>query len=68
MSKYSVVEEDIWNVDETGFMMARITTTMVVTNSENATRAKDVQVGNRKWDIIIQGSEVLWNHGFGWIE
>jgi hypothetical protein len=53
--KYGILEEDIYNFDETGFMMGIISTTMVVTSSEKQGKAKLSQPGNREWATVIQG-------------
>jgi DDE superfamily endonuclease/helix-turn-helix, Psq domain/Tc5 transposase DNA-binding domain len=55
IAKYGVVESDIYNFDETGFLMGVITTCMVVTSSERRGRAKSKQPGNREWVTVIQG-------------
>ena len=46
--KYGIVNSDIYNFDETGFMIGIISTVMVVTSSERAGRAKAKQPGNRE--------------------
>ena len=38
IAKYGIVESDIYNFDETGFMMGIISTGMVVTSTERLTR------------------------------
>jgi hypothetical protein len=55
IAKYGIVESDIYNFDETGFMMGIISTAMVVTSLERAGRAKSKQPGNREWVTVIQG-------------
>ena len=55
IGKYGIVESDIWNFDETGFMMGIISSSLVVTSSEGRGRAKAVQPGNREWATVIQG-------------
>ena len=55
IAKYGVVDADIYNFDETGFMMGVISTGIVVTNAERRAQAKLVQLGNREWIIVIQG-------------
>jgi hypothetical protein len=45
--------EDIYNFDETGFMMGVISTKIVVTRSEGRGRAKKVQRDNREWVTVI---------------
>lgn len=52
-AKYGIQDCDIYNFDETGFMMGQICGHMVVTGSERRGRSKKVQPGNRKWAIAI---------------
>ncbi|RYC80880.1 hypothetical protein BFJ63_vAg16228 [Fusarium oxysporum f. sp. narcissi] len=54
IAKYGIQSEDIWNFDETGFMMGVISSGMVVTGSERLGRPKSVQPGNREWITVIQ--------------
>jgi hypothetical protein len=60
-AKYGVVDEDIYNFDETGFMMGIIFPGMVVTTSDGRSKAKLAQPGNREWATVIQGV-----NGSGW--
>jgi hypothetical protein len=55
IAKYGIQESDIYNFDETGFMMGIISTATVVTSSEKAGRANSKQPGNREWVTVIQG-------------
>jgi hypothetical protein len=56
LAKYGIAKEDIWNFDETGFMMGVISATgMVVTRAERRGGAKMAQQGNREWVTVIQG-------------
>ena len=48
MTKYGIVEDDVYNFDETGFMMGFIFAGMVVTTSEGRGKAKLAQPGNRE--------------------
>jgi len=50
-----VAESDIYNFDETGFMMGIISTGMVVTNADQCSSAKLSQPGGREWVTVIQG-------------
>lgn len=59
ITKYGVADVDIYNFDETGFMMGIITTGMVVTSAERRSGAKLVQPGNREWVTVIQGVNAL---------
>jgi hypothetical protein len=61
VAKYGIHEEDIWNFDETGFMMGQISSAMVVTSSEARGKVKMVQPGNREWVTVIQGV-----NSYGW--
>jgi hypothetical protein len=53
IAKYSIRSEDIWNFDETGFMMGLSQSGMVITGSERQGRPKSVQPGNREWITAI---------------
>ena len=48
VAKYGILQEDIYNFDETGFSMGVISTSKVVTRSERKGRAKTKQLGNRE--------------------
>jgi hypothetical protein len=54
IAKYGIRSDDIWNFDETGFMMGLIQSGMVVTGAERQGRPKSVQPGNREWITVIQ--------------
>ncbi|KAF5269036.1 hypothetical protein FOXYS1_31 [Fusarium oxysporum] len=54
IAKYGIRSDDIWNFDETGFMMGLIMAGMAVTGSERQGRPKAVQPGNREWITVIQ--------------
>jgi hypothetical protein len=54
IAKYGIDLIDIWNFDETGFMMGIIASGMVVTGSERLGRPKSVQPGSREWITVIQ--------------
>jgi hypothetical protein len=54
IAKYGIRSDDIWNFDETGFMMGIIMAGMVITGSERQGRPKSVQPGNREWITVIQ--------------
>jgi hypothetical protein len=53
IAKYGIRSDDIWNFDETGFMMGLIQSGMVVTGSERQGRPKSIQPGNREWITAI---------------
>ncbi|EGU81663.1 hypothetical protein FOXB_07824 [Fusarium oxysporum f. sp. conglutinans Fo5176] len=54
IAKYGIRSDDIWNFDETGFMMGMIQSGMVVTGTERQGRPKPVQPGNREWITVIE--------------
>ena len=58
-AKYGILDDDVYNFDETGFMMGIIIPAMVVTTSDGRGRAKQAQPGNREWAIVIQGVNAL---------
>jgi hypothetical protein len=53
IEKYGILDADIYNFDETGFMMGVISTAKVVTGAERSRRAVLVQPGNREWVTAI---------------
>jgi hypothetical protein len=53
-AKYGICDNDIYNFDEAGFMMGKITTQLVVIGAERRGRPKAIQPGNREWVIVIQ--------------
>src|SRR5450432_2106696 len=48
VAKYGILEEDIYNFDEAGFMMGVIAIAKVVTSTESRNRPKTTQPGNRE--------------------
>jgi hypothetical protein len=54
IAKYGIRSDDIWNFDETGFIMGVISSGTVVTSSERRGNPKSVQPGNREWVTVIQ--------------
>ncbi|TVY72482.1 hypothetical protein Focb16_v012904 [Fusarium oxysporum f. sp. cubense] len=54
IAKYGIRSDDIWNFDETGFMMGVISSGIVITSSERHGNPKSVQPGNREWVTAIQ--------------
>jgi len=53
-AKYGVEDKDIYNFDETGFMMGVISTSKVITGSERKGRPRTIQPGNREWVTAIE--------------
>jgi len=56
IAKWGILEMDIFNFDEAGFMMGIIATAKVVTSAERRNRPKTKQSGNQEWITVIQGS------------
>ncbi|KAI8648953.1 HTH CENPB-type domain-containing protein [Fusarium sp. Ph1] len=54
IAKYGIRSDDIWNFDETGFLMGMIASGMVVTGAERRGRPKSIQPGSREWITVIQ--------------
>jgi hypothetical protein len=51
---YGILDQDVFNFDETGFMMGVALTSKVVTSSDTIGRATVVQPGNREWVTMIE--------------
>jgi hypothetical protein len=47
------MDNDVYNFDETRFMMGAISIGMVVTTSDGLSKAKLAQPGNREWATVI---------------
>ena len=52
-AKYGILDCDLYNFDETGFMMGMICSRMVVTRSDRVGKPKAIQPGNREWATAI---------------
>ena len=52
-AKYGICNNDVYNFDEAGFMMGKITQQLVVTGSERRGRPKAIQPGDREWVTVI---------------
>ena len=52
-TKYSILDKNTHNFDESGFMMGVIGSQLVVTASERHKKPKMVQPGNHKWVTVI---------------
>jgi hypothetical protein len=53
-AKYGIIDDDIFNFDETGFQMGVTSTIKVVTAAERRQNPKQVQPGNREWATVIE--------------
>ena len=51
--QYGIIDDDIYNFDETGVQMGVIISGMIVTTSDGLGRAKLAQPGNREWATVI---------------
>jgi hypothetical protein len=60
--EYGILDDDIYNFDETGFQMGVISTAKVVTGSERRNSPKAIQPGDREWVTVIQGQSAQ-----GWV-
>jgi hypothetical protein len=54
IAEYGILNEDIYNFNETGFQMGVIATAKVVTSSERQGRPRTTQPGNREWVTVIE--------------
>jgi hypothetical protein len=54
-AKYGIADEDTWNFDESGFMMGKISSQLVITGSEKPGKQKKLQPGDREWVTLVQG-------------
>jgi len=52
-AKYSIDDRDIYNFDETGFMIRVIRPSMIVTYKDREGRRKAIQLGNREWATAV---------------
>ena len=54
INEYGVLNNDIYNFDETGFQMGVASTSKVVTRSDRRNRPVVIQPGNREWTTVIE--------------
>ena len=54
IQEWGIVDEDIYNFDETGFAMGTIATAKVITQAERSSRPNLIQPGNREWVTAIE--------------
>jgi hypothetical protein len=54
IAEYGVLEEDIYNFDETGFQIGVIATAKVVTAADRMGRPRSTQLDNREWVTVIE--------------
>jgi hypothetical protein len=53
--KYGITDEDTYNFEESGFIMGKISTQLVVIGSDKLGKRKKLQHGDREWTTLIQG-------------
>jgi hypothetical protein len=53
-AEYGIIDEDTYNFDESGFLMGKISSQLVVTGSEKPGKQKKPQPGDREWVTLIQ--------------
>ena len=53
IKKYRILDEDIFNFDETGFQMGVISTAKVITGAERSRKPVSVQPGNQEQVTVI---------------
>jgi hypothetical protein len=58
-AKYSILDEDTYNFDETGFQMGIRGSVKVVTASERRLKPLGVQPGDREWATLIAGINAI---------
>jgi hypothetical protein len=54
IQEHGIHEDDIWNFDETGFVMGLCSTAKVITAVERSEQPRRVIQGNREWVTIIE--------------
>ncbi len=53
VNKYSILSEDIYNFDETGFQMGEISASKVVTAIDRLGKPKQIKPTNTEWITLI---------------
>lgn len=54
IEQHGILEEDIYNFDETGFQMGVAGTARVITGSERRNKPNLIQPGDRQWTTVIE--------------
>ena len=54
IQKYGILDDDIYNFDETGFAMGLTATAKVITRAEYYGRRPVLQPGNREWVTVVE--------------
>jgi hypothetical protein len=58
-AKYGIIDDDMYNFDESGFLMGKISSQLVVTGMDKPGKAKKLQPGDREWTTLIQGVSAI---------
>jgi hypothetical protein len=58
-AKHGIADEDTWNFDESGFIMGKISSQLVVTGLEKPGKQKKLQPGDREWVTLVQGVSAI---------
>jgi hypothetical protein len=58
-AKYGIIDKDMYNFDETRFLIGRIATQLIVARSERAVHSDAFQQGKREWVTVIQGINAM---------
>ena len=53
------MDDDIYNFDETGFIIGKILSQLVIIGLEGYGKKKRSQLGNREWVTVVQGVGAL---------
>ena len=62
VAKHGILDEDIYNFDETGFQMGVLATAKVITRAERVGRPVIKQPGNREWVTAVEAISAT-----GWV-
>jgi hypothetical protein len=55
-AEHGIADEDTWNFDESGFIMGKISSQLVVTGLEKPRKQKKLQPSDREWVTLVQGA------------
>jgi hypothetical protein len=58
-AKYGIVDDDIYNFDESGFLMGKISSQLVVTGTEKPRKVKKLQPRDCEWTTLVQGVSAI---------
>jgi hypothetical protein len=54
-AKYSIADKDMYNFNESSFLIGKILSQLVVTGLEKPRKQKKLQPSDRKWVTLVQG-------------